>query len=105
MSYKVLDSQKAQTDIISTYRYISVTLQNQKAADDLLVKITDTVTSLSTYPERFSLVSDPVLGSRGIRIVTINNYTLFYVVNKKEKRIYVVRFLYSKRNWASILAL
>lgn len=103
MAYQIFISKKARSDIFSAYTYISVTLQNQKAADDLTDEITEVAGSLIEYPERFSLVNDPVLRSWGIRTAKAKKYTIFYTVNKKERRVYIVRFLYSKRNWASLI--
>ena len=39
----------------------------------------------------------------GIRFVPVKNYLLFYIVREDEQKVYVLRFLYSKRNWQKIL--
>ena len=103
MTYKVIFSETARQDIRSACRYLSVTLQNRKAADDLRVKAKEILESLAAFPERFQIVNDPILSSCGIRAVGINNYLAFYTASE-DGYVYIVRFLYSRRNWAEILA-
>lgn len=104
MTYKVIISDVALLDIESAYRYIRFTLQNEKAADELLDKADDTFMSLADFPERFQLVNDPLLSSSGIRAVNINNYIAFYIIDESDKIAYIVRFIYSRRDWAKLLA-
>ena len=103
MTYKVIFSDAARQDIRSALRYIRFTLQNKKAADDLRSKAKVITESLADLPERFQLVNDPILSSCGIRAVGINSYLAFYTVSE-DGYVYIVRFLYSRRNWAKILA-
>ena len=41
--------------------------------------------------------------SKGIRFVIINNYLAFYTIDKEKQTVIIVRFLYQKSNWTSIL--
>lgn len=52
---------------------------------------------------KFRLVDDPVLASWEIRFVIINNYLAFYTIDEEKQTVIVVRFLYQKSNWCSIL--
>ena len=61
------------------------------------------INSLSELPQRFRLVDDPVLASWQIRFIMINNYLAFYTIDKEKQMVIVVRFLYQKSNWISIL--
>lgn len=54
-------------------------------------------------PEKFKTVDGPVLATWGIRLKVINNYLAFYIIDEKSKTVHIVRFLYEKRNWISIL--
>ncbi len=51
----------------------------------------------------FRLVDDPVLASWGIRFVIVNNYLAFYTIDEEKQTVIIVRFLYQKSNWTSIL--
>ena len=58
---------------------------------------------LAVFPEKHSLVTDPVLNAWGIRLTTVKDYLVFYTVSEEEKCIYIIRFFYGKRNWNAIL--
>ena len=57
----------------------------------------------SDFPQKFQLVEDPILASWGIRFVIINNYLAFYTIDERKQIVTIVRFLYQKSNWNSIL--
>ena len=44
-----------------------------------------------------------ILAAWGIRFLRIKNYIAFYLIDDAREMIYVIRFLYGKSNWASIL--
>lgn len=103
MSYHIYITQAAERDLLSAADHIEYVLKNPKAADDLLLEAERQINSLSEFPERFRLSDDPVLHSWGIRFIIINNYLAFYIIDKAQNMIIVVRFLYQKSNWKSIL--
>lgn len=61
------------------------------------------VNDLCAFPQKFALVDDVVLTSWGIRFTVIENYPAFYLIDEQTRTIYVVRFLYGKSDWASVL--
>ena len=103
MSYSIIISQKAEKDIIEAADYIEFILHNPKAADDLLDKVTEEIENLSVMPVKFGIVDEPVLKAWGIRIFSINSYFVFYRIDEAANSVNIVRFLYGKRNWKSIL--
>ena len=103
MTYSIHITAKAERDMIEAADYIEYTLLNPKAADDLLDLADEEINSLSSMPQKYQLVDDPVLSAWGIRLLVINNYLAFYTVDESAGIIHIVRFLYGKRNWISIL--
>ncbi|MBO4637623.1 MAG: type II toxin-antitoxin system RelE/ParE family toxin [Clostridiales bacterium] len=103
MKYNVFLSKASQTDLAEAMDYIEFQLMNPCAADALLDKFEKSVNSLSVMPEKHALASDPFLNSKGVRFIPIDNYILFYTINKSKRTVSVARFLYGKRNWAGIL--
>ena len=93
----------AETDLNKAVDYIDHILFNPQAADDLLEEAERQFHALSAFPEKYALAEDPVLNAWGIRLTLVKNYIAFYTVSEEEKRIYIVRFLHSRQNWASIL--
>lgn len=103
MSYRIHITSAAERDLNRAADYIEFVLKNPKAADVLLDEAEKQINSLSDYPEKFRLVDDPVLSSWGIRFVMVNGYLAFYTVSKENNLVIVVRFLFQKSNWISIL--
>lgn len=103
MFYEIHITKSAEQDLLSTVDYISQVLYNPQAAGDLMDEVERKVASLSQFPQQFSLVDDPILKAWGVRFVAINSYIMFYTVSETSYRVNIIRFLYGKRNWLSIL--
>lgn len=103
MSYHLFITSAAEHDILQAADYIEYTLKNPSAADHLLDAVAEQINSLTELPQKYRLADDPVLASWGIRFVIIHNYLAFYTINEENQTVIVVRFLYQKSNWASIL--
>ncbi|MBQ8202572.1 MAG: type II toxin-antitoxin system RelE/ParE family toxin [Clostridia bacterium] len=103
MSYEVRMTGAAQRDVQEAVGYIEHVLLNPQAALDLVDEVASCVDALSEYPARFAIADDAVLKMWQIRFAPINNYLLFYCVDEQRACVQIVRFLYSKRNWISIL--
>ena len=103
MSYQVRITSTAEHDIMRAADYIEFTLKNPDAADKLLDVAITQISSLADLPQKFRLVDDPVLASWNIRFVIINQYLAFYTIDEEKQTVIVVRFLYQKSNWTSIL--
>lgn len=46
---------------------------------------------------------DPVLKAWGIRLTPVKNHISFYVISGEDRTVYIVRFLYGKRDRITIL--
>ncbi len=103
MIYAFHITQAAEKELNGAVDYIEHVLLNPQAADDLLSEAEIKLSALTGFPEKYALADDPVLNAWGIRLVPVKNYLAFYIVSEPEQTVYFLRFLYSKRNWVSIL--
>ncbi len=103
MSYRIHITSAAERDLNRAADHIEFVLKNPKAADDLLNETEKQINSLSEFPKQFQLVDDPILSSWGIRFVIVNGYLAFYTISEEENLVIIVRFLFQKSNWNSIL--
>ncbi|MDO4977025.1 MAG: type II toxin-antitoxin system RelE/ParE family toxin [Eubacteriales bacterium] len=101
MNYQLHITKTAERDLENAADYIEFTLKNPTAVDHLLGLAEEQFNSLVSFFGEHPVVDDPVLSAWGIRFVTINNYLGFYTV--VGDTIYILRFLYGKRDWVSIL--
>lgn len=103
MKYIVHIAATAERDIMRAADHIEFNLKNPTAANHLLDVATKQVNSLADMPHKFHLVDDAVLASWGIRYIIVNNYLAFYTIDEEKQMVIVVRFLYQKSNWNTIL--
>lgn len=103
MSYQIHITSAAERDMDRAVDYIEFSLKNPKAADDLMDEAERQINALSNFPKKQPLVDDKLLASWGIRFIQVNHFLVFYVISEADSEVIVVRFLYAKSNWASIL--
>lgn len=101
MNYHLHITSVAQRDISQAADYIEFVLKNPKAADDLLEETDQKINALLPFPQEHPIVEDTLLAAWGIRFTQIKNYLAFYVI--EENQVTVIRFLYAKSDWISIL--
>ena len=101
MSYHLHITSVAERDISQAVDYIEFVLKNPKAADDLLEETDQKINALLPFPQEHPIVEDKLLAAWGIRFTQIKNYLAFYVI--EENQVTVIRFLYAKSDWISIL--
>lgn len=102
-AYSIHITKTAQRDVMRTVSYIDTVLKNPIAADALINEFEKRIQELSSFPEKYALAKDPMLASWGIRFLVIKNYLAFYLVDRQTETVHVVRFLYGKSNWVSVL--
>jgi toxin ParE1/3/4 len=103
MTYTIHITATAERDLLNASDHIEFVLKNPKAADDLIHEAEKQIISLTDFPEKYKLVNDTVLASWGIRFVIVNGYLAFYTISQNTKQVIIVRFLFQKSNWNSIL--
>ena len=103
MNYSIHITRAAEKDLNSAVDYIEFVLLNPEAADDLLDEAETRISGLSSFPQKFALVDDPVLKAWGIRFTVIRNFLAFYLISEEKHTVYIVRFLSGKRDWLTIL--
>jgi len=101
MEYTIKLSPKAIEDLQEIKSYIENDLQNSIAAKNTLNKIISTYEDLSLFPESGIPVQKNVPFATDYRFVLANNYSIFYRI--ENNTVFVIRILYSKRDFLSIL--
>ena len=101
MTYQIHITKTAERDLAGAADYIEFALKNPSAADNLLDKVEEKISELSDFPEVHAVIDDPVLSAWGIRFTVIDNYLAFFTIIGDT--VYIIRFLYGKRDWISIL--
>jgi toxin ParE1/3/4 len=72
-------------------------------ARKIIGRIAEAASHLEQMPFRNGLVRDARLAANGIRHLFIDSYIVFYVISEKEETVTIIRILYGKRHWSSLL--
>ena len=97
-NYQYHFTKKAEADLDEILSYISIELSNPEAAASFLKDLLTVIASICSVPKIGSIVENEFLPNREIRKSLVGNYVLYYLPDIKEKRIYVLRLLYGRRN-------
>jgi len=88
-------------DLKNIFRYISYELEAPRAAENLLVKIDKEILKIMENPFRCHIYYPLEKLKYDYRVLHINNYSLFYVIEKE--KVVIHRVIYSKRDISEIL--
>ena len=92
--FEVVIHETASSDIREIVSYISQSLREPGTARTMAERLKEEILSLSSMPERFSLVGDSFLSSNGIRMTSVGNYLILFTINKEAYQVNVIRVLY-----------
>ncbi|MCL2007082.1 MAG: type II toxin-antitoxin system RelE/ParE family toxin [Treponema sp.] len=88
-------------DLKNIIRYISEELEAPRAAENLITKIDKEVQKIAVNPYRCHLYFSSEKLKYEYRVLNLNNYSLFYIV--ENERIEIHRIIYSRRDIPKIL--
>jgi len=94
---------KAEEDLNDIFYYIALELNNKSAAEKLINKFSSKILRLQEFPFSCSLVEDFLLKNKGYRKMIIDNYILFYIVNKEDQQVVVMRVLYGRKKYEGLI--
>ena len=94
--YKISYLPIALEDLKGIVRYIAHTLEAPRAAANLVQKIDRELIKISDNPFRCHVYSPLSILKYEYRVLNVNNYSLFYVIEKEKVEIH--RVLHSKMN-------
>ena len=101
--YKVIMEEPATSDLRGLHNYVAETLKVPAAAQRIYMSIKAQVKTLDQNPQRCKVVDEEPFRTLGTRLLHVENYIAFFVIDEKNKKVHVLRILYNRREWQSIL--
>lgn len=101
-SYSVVYSPKAKDDLKKIYSYIAFTLLVPETATGQVDRIRKTVRSLDFMPLRNPIVDWEPWKSMEMHKVPVDNFVVFYTVDKSAMTVTIIRIVYGGRDIASL---
>ena len=102
-TYNIQITEPAEKDLYEIRRYIAKELLEPETANKVVSKIAKAISTLEDMPLRNATVSDDRLAAIGIRKILVDNYIVFYIACEKDKTVTIIRILYGRRDWISLL--
>ena len=97
-NYDFYISPIAKESLESIIRYISITLKNVKAADELLDLIYSKIIDITLFPFSYPVYENKFLNSKEIRKTHVKKIMIFYSIDEENKRIIVHGIIHSNIN-------
>lgn len=102
-NYEVKVMPSADNDMQLIYNYIANELESADNANNTIDAIKDTIVSLAKVPKRGMIYPNEPWKSKELRMIFVNNYTIFYYVFDEEQIVKVIKVAYSGMNFDDIL--
>ena len=98
MKYEVFTTEQAVADLGAIFEYIAYTLLAGQNAKGQLDRLEQAIQTLDDMPERYRLYEKEPWRSRNLRIMPVDNFLVFYITEKQEKKVTVIRVMYGGRD-------
>lgn len=98
MSYEIVYTEEAEQDLINVYSYIAIDLLVPEIAKKQVNSIMNAIKKLDELPFRYSLYKNELWLSRGLRVMPVDNYLVFYTVIEDENMVVIIRIMYVRRD-------
>lgn len=104
MSYAVEISEQADADLRAIFEYIALDLKSVQNAVGQLTRLEKNIYSLDEMPERYRRYGKEPWHSRGLRIMPVDNFCVFYIPDNEKSVVNIVRVMYGGRDIDAELA-
>ncbi|MGN1165351.1 MAG: type II toxin-antitoxin system RelE/ParE family toxin [Lachnospiraceae bacterium] len=98
MIYEVITTNQANADLKGIYEYIAFELLSPDNAARQLDRLEECIIGLEEFPEKFRPYEREPWRSRGLRVMPVDNYLVFYISNKDTGIVTVIRVMYAGRD-------
>lgn len=98
MSYKIKISDQAEADLRGIFAYIAYELRSVQNAISQLDRLEESIFSLDQMPERYRAYEKEPWYSRGLRVMPVDHYLVFYIPIHDTRTVDIVRVMYGGRD-------
>ena len=98
MRYQVTITEQAKADIREILAYIANDCLQPDAAARQLDRLEAEISGLQTMPDRFRRYQKEPWYSRGLRVMPVDRYLVFYLSDHEQKTVHVIRVMYCGRD-------
>jgi toxin ParE1/3/4 len=98
ISWDVVYTEHAESDLRDIYNYIAFSLLELEVAKRQLRRILDAIAKLNTLPLRHPVFSREPWLSKGLRVMPVDHFLVFYIPVESQKTVAILRIMYGGRD-------
>ena len=98
MKWRVDYTDVALEDLQGIFDYISLVLLEPGVAANQADRIMDAADSLDHMPMRYRIYDKEPWRSRGLRVLPVDNYLIFYLPDESKHTVSIIRIMYGGRD-------
>ncbi len=98
MIHKIVYTEEAEQDLVDVYCYIAMDLMVPETAKNQINRIMDAIKGLDELPLRHKLYQNEPWHSRGLKVLPVDSYLVFYTIIEEENTVAIIRVMYGGRN-------
>ena len=98
MIYQVNITGQAEADLRGIFEYIAYELRSEQNAVGQLGRLEEAILALDQMPERHRVYEKEPWRSRGLRVMPVDNYLVFYIPCRDTQRVEIIRVMYGGRD-------
>lgn len=96
-TYNVKITTQAEKQLQEIVNYIASELKAPKAALSLLNDMERMISSLSQFPQRFTLTDEEPWRTCGVHKMPVKNFLIYFWIDEENSKVQVTAVIYSKR--------
>jgi toxin ParE1/3/4 len=97
-AWDVVYTEHAERDLRDIYEYIAFSLLEPGTAKKQVRRILDAAARLDEMPLRFSIYEKEPWCGKGLRVLPVDSYLVFYLPVEARKTVVVIRIMYGGRD-------
>jgi len=96
--WAIVYTEEAESDLRRIYDYIAYNLLEVEIAQNQRDNIMNAIHRLDEMPQRYKLYEKEPWRSKGLRVLPVDNYLVFYLPLKNKKAVAIIRIMYGGSN-------
>ena len=97
--YEVEYTEECIEEMVEIYNYISTELKSDNVAKKLISKVNEKILSLEKIPDIYMKIGKSDKLNREYHRMVVKNYIVLYTIDYDNKKVYISRMIYGKRNY------
>lgn len=96
--YEIRITNHAEKDLKQIFQYIGFQFGSIDTAIKQIKRIQKAIDSLDIYPESHKVYEHNLIKTKKLKLIKVDNYCVFYVVDKSKLEVDILRVIYEKRD-------